>query len=80
VINTPTIVCHAPRDAERQALYYDPEGDALRQLLRRALRDRSRLVANGRAARDHVLQHHTHAALRKYVMRECRQAMAKPAR
>lgn len=80
VINTPTILRHAPLLADHHALYYDPAGDALPQLIRRVLQDRHRLVAMGRAAHAHVLQHHTHDALCEYVMRECRQAMQVPAR
>jgi hypothetical protein len=67
VISQPTIERHRPLRHGEHALYYDVEGDGLTQLIREALGDTERLRAIARAGHAHVMEHHTEAALCKYV-------------
>ena len=73
---SPPSYCYAPFRDNENAVYYYPEGDHLAQRIRQALQDRARLVAMGQAARQHVLQWHTHLALSRYVIDETRRTLA----
>ncbi|WP_426958576.1 glycosyltransferase family protein [Muricoccus radiodurans] len=71
LVNLPSIRRHAPLSEGEHAIHYAVEEDGLRRAVLGALRDPGRLEAMGRAARDHMLRHHTHDALCDYVVREC---------
>ncbi|MBI4241259.1 MAG: hypothetical protein HY613_06045 [Candidatus Rokubacteria bacterium] len=68
VINMPTIRRYAPLEHGRHALFYCVEGDHLGTVVRDALRDKDRLWAMGRAARQHVLDHHLHSRLLHHLV------------
>ena len=68
VMNYPTIERHRPLVAGEHCWLYDVSGDDLAATVRRALADRSRLAAMAVAARNHVLAHHTEAALCTHVV------------
>jgi len=71
VINQPGVRRYQPlRDGEH-AFYYPVEGDGLARIVRAALAAPDRLAAMGEAARQHVLAHHTHAALCRHVVQTC---------
>lgn len=80
LMQSPTIQRYAPLVEGQHAIYYWIEGDDLMVRVQQALQNRSRLVAMGRAARQHVLQWHTHAALGHYVMEETRRTLAETGR
>jgi hypothetical protein len=61
---------HQPFVDNETAIFYPLEGDGLIARIRRALKDRPRLVAMGQATRQHVLKWHTHLALSRYVIEE----------
>lgn len=62
LISRPTIEQYAPFAEGETAIFYDPEQGGLTAAVRRALAQRERLPAMGRAARAHVLAHHTDKA------------------
>jgi hypothetical protein len=66
---------HKPFEENETAVYYAVEGDGLIERVRYALRNRARLVEMGRAARQHVLQWHTHLALSRYVIEETQRTL-----
>lgn len=68
VISRPDIERHQPLEHGRHAIIYDIEGDGLARAIRAALADKPRLSAMAAAAREHVLAHHTQAALCRYVL------------
>ncbi len=68
LINQPTIFRYQPLRQNVHCVYYDVEGDGLQTAVRQALRDKPRLGGMARAARDHVLRHHTHERLCAYVV------------
>ena len=68
VMNYPTIERHRPLVDGEHCWLYDVSGDGLPATVRRALADPSRLAAMAAAARDHVLAHHTEAALCAHVV------------
>jgi hypothetical protein len=76
LMQTPTIRRHAPLRDEVHAIYYFIEEDHLAVRVRQALQNRPRLVEMGRAARQHVLTWHTHAALSRYVIEETQRTRA----
>jgi len=76
LMQTPTILRYAPLLDGEHALYHWVEGDHLAERVRAALRDRARLVEMGRAARQHILQWHTHTALGHYIIKETKSALA----
>jgi hypothetical protein len=76
VINAPGIERHRPLLHGIHALYYPVEPGGLTRTVLRALRERPRLGAMGRAGRRHVLRHHTHAALAQYVLGETARELA----
>ena len=52
------------------ALYYDVEPGGLTGAIKTAFKDRRRLMEIGAAARDHVLAHHTPAAIASHIVEE----------
>lgn len=62
--------CYAPFMDGENALFYNVEGNHLAARVRQALQNRARLMEIGRAARQHVLQWHTHGAIGRYVIKE----------
>jgi hypothetical protein len=76
LMQSPPIQRHAPFIDEEHAIYYFVEGDHLAVRVRQALQNRARLVAMGQAARQHVLQWHTHEALSRYVIEETKRTLA----
>jgi len=71
LINQPTIERYQPLGRGEHAIYYDVEEGQLTQAAVSALADRPRLAVMGRAARAHVLAHHTRAAISWYIARAC---------
>ena len=76
LMQSPTIQRYAPLQDDEQAIYYYVEGNHLAVRIRQALENRPRLLAMGQAARQHVLQWHTHEALSRYVIAETRRTLA----
>ncbi len=76
LMQSPTIQRYAPLAEDEHALYYFIEGDHLARRIRQALQNKPRLVEMGRAARAHVLRHHTYEALGRYVIEETRRSQA----
>jgi hypothetical protein len=70
VINFPTIRRYAPLCDGVHCFFYSIEGDDLLQKVKAALSDKPRLTKMARAAREHVLTHHTRARLGDYILRE----------
>lgn len=68
LLNRPAILRHRPLQAHEHALYYDPEGDSLQQVVLHALKDKERLRAMGESARAFVFAHHTHKALAQMII------------
>jgi Glycosyl transferases group 1 len=69
LISQPTIERHRPLAQGIHAIYYDIEGDGLTRAVVAALADKPRLEAMSRAARAHVLAHHTPTALAHHIVR-----------
>jgi hypothetical protein len=69
LINQPTIERHRPLLQGTHAVYYDIEEGGLTHAVVAALADNPGLEAMGRAARTHVLAHHTPAALARHIVR-----------
>jgi len=68
LINYPRIHRHHPLIDQEHALYYGVEGSDLKRVIKTALADKDRLREMGVAARDFVLQHHTHEKLFDYIL------------
>ena len=68
LISRQTIERHEPFIDGEHAVYYDVELGQLTLAVRRALKDRGRLVALAQAAQAHILKHHTPHALARYVV------------
>ncbi len=67
VLNRPTLDRYKPlRDGEH-CFYYDVEPGGLTQTLETALKDKQRLSAMARAARNFVLAEHTLGALARHI-------------
>jgi len=79
LINQPTIERYQPLGRGEHAIYYDVEEGQLTRAAVSALADKPRLAAMGRAARTHVLAHHTPAAISRYVVRACLEAASSSA-
>jgi hypothetical protein len=62
LISRSPIYQYAPFSDGESAFFYDPESGGLTRCVHRALKDRDRLTAMGRAARAHALQHHSQKA------------------
>lgn len=69
VINQPTIERYQPLMQGEHAILYDVEEGGLTRALLAALADKPRLGVMGRAARAHVLAHHTPEAIGRYIVR-----------
>ena len=76
LMQSPPSYGYAPFMDNENAIYYFLEGDHLAVRVRQALQNRARLVEMGRAARQHVLQWHTHLALSHYVIKETKRTLA----
>ena len=76
LINHPSIDRHAPLIASVHALYYDPEPGGLTRAVMAALADKPALARIAEAGRAYVLEHHTPAALARYVVETARGARA----
>lgn len=59
---------HRPLLEGMHAFYYDTEPGELSRVIRAALMDRARLLTMAAAARSHVLQWHTPAAIARYIV------------
>lgn len=70
VQNRPTIERHRPLEDGVHVLHYDVEPGALSRVVRAALADKPRLAHMAEAARRHVLEHHTPAAIARYMVSE----------
>jgi len=70
VINYPTIERYQPMVDGEHALFYSGEAGALTDAVRRALKDKERLVRIADAGRKHVMQHHTASALARHVVEQ----------
>jgi hypothetical protein len=68
VMNQPGIFRYQPLLEDVHALYYPVEGDGLSNAVANALPDKPALEARARAARAHVIQHHTHARVVEYIL------------
>ena len=68
VITRAPIIRHRPLEEGTHAFYYDPKGDDLCRVIRAALAERDRLPTMAAAAREHVLRHHSHEALCRYIL------------
>ncbi|MEZ5786293.1 MAG: glycosyltransferase [Xanthobacteraceae bacterium] len=69
LMNQPTIERHEPLLQGVHAVYYDIERGALTRAVHEALAEKPRLEAMGRAAREHVLTHHTPTAIARHIVR-----------
>jgi glycosyltransferase involved in cell wall biosynthesis len=67
VINQPTIERYCPLKEGRHCFLYPVEQGGLAGTVLAALRDKARLREMAAAARQHVLEHHTYAALCRYI-------------
>ena len=68
VLSPPGIDRHFPLLDRVHAIYYPAEGDGLRDAMVGALRDKPELETMARAARAHVLRHHTHSKLIEHML------------
>jgi hypothetical protein len=68
VVNRQTVERHRPMLDGVHALYYDVEPGELARVIDAALADRDRLMTMARAARAHVLAHHTPTAIARYMV------------
>jgi hypothetical protein len=74
VINLPTILRRQPLMAGEHALYYEPEAGGLTRVIRAALADKSALTTIAKSGREHVLAHHTPAAISRHMVEAAAQA------
>jgi glycosyl transferase family 1 len=77
LINRPTIERYQPLLSGEHAFYYDIEEGELSRAAVSALADARRLEAMGRAARAHVLAHHTPEAIARYIVRTCLESLSR---
>ncbi|MEO1226830.1 MAG: glycosyltransferase [Pseudomonadota bacterium] len=68
VISSPTIHRYQPMNHGEHCFFYHVEGEDLVETVIEALKDKDKLARMAEAARDHVLQHHTHEALCDHVI------------
>ncbi len=68
LINQPGIRRYQPLRNGVHAWYYEVEGNDLMRIIVEALADRQHLAAMAEAARHHVLSHHRHEDLCRYVV------------
>jgi Glycosyl transferases group 1 len=76
VLNYPTVELHRPLVPGQHVIYYNPEPGGLVRAVETALADKAKLEQMARAAREHVLRHHTARALVDHVI-ECALAVRK---
>lgn len=76
LVNRPWIVRHQPLQDGEHCVFYDPESGGLAAAIRTALADKERLKRIAIAARQHVLSHHTRAALCTYILETLEAAAA----
>jgi hypothetical protein len=74
LISRPTIEQYRPFAEGETAFFYDPEPGGLAAAIQRALVQRERLPAMARAARSHVLVHHTARARVDHMLAAVREA------
>jgi hypothetical protein len=68
LLNRQTIERYLPLKDGVHALYYDVEPGELTSVVTAALADKARLSRIAAAGRNHVLQHHTPAAIARYIV------------
>ncbi|MDQ2688635.1 MAG: glycosyltransferase, partial [Armatimonadota bacterium] len=68
LVSRPSIHRYQPLQHGVHCVCYDVEGDGLERAITEALGNKERLMAMARAAREHVLRHHTHRRLCEYVI------------
>ncbi|MEM7444756.1 MAG: glycosyltransferase [Pseudomonadota bacterium] len=68
VISSPTIHRYKPMAHGEHCFFYHVEGEDLVETVIEALKNKEKLAQMAQAARDHVLQHHTHEALCDHVI------------
>jgi glycosyltransferase involved in cell wall biosynthesis len=68
VINMPTIERYKPLEHGRHCFLYPLEENGLADTVLEALHDKDRLKKMAQAAREHVLQFHTHTALCRHII------------
>jgi Glycosyl transferases group 1 len=71
LMNQSTIERHRPLRQGMHAIYYEVEEGGLTRAVVAALADKPRLEAMARAARAHVLEHHTPKALATHIVSTC---------
>lgn len=69
LINSPTILRHAPMRDGEHAIFYDPEPGGLARAARAALAEPGRLQAMAEAARRHVLSRHMREQQVEHIVR-----------
>jgi len=72
ILSRPRIEMPHPFREGTHGFFYDPEGDDLLRVVRRALAVREHLPAMAAAARDLVLRHHTHEAVAAEILAAAR--------
>lgn len=78
LVSRQTIERHAPLIDGEHCIYYDVEPGQLAQTVRRVLQNKEQLSRMAKAARQHVLQHHTPQALAQYVVNSTLSAARQP--
>jgi hypothetical protein len=68
VISPPNVTRYRPLLDGVHALMYPVEGDGLREVVAKALQDKSRLARMAQDARAHVLSYHTTDRICEYVL------------
>jgi hypothetical protein len=68
IINRAPVNRYRPLVEGVHCFYYDPFGDDLARVILNGLRDKPRLLTMAQAGHEHVLEHHTHEALCRYIM------------
>ena len=70
VINQAPVVRHRPLINGTHCFYYEDQGNDLARVILGALSDKARPIQMAEQARAHVLEHHTHEALCRYITEE----------
>ena len=70
VMNYPTVRRYRPFIEGEHGFYYDLEENGLERCLRKALIDRSRLLAMGEAGRAHVLAYHLNSKILRLMLEQ----------
>ena len=77
VMPYPTILSYQPPQDGRHCFYFAPEPGGLTRCLEKVMAQTDRLPAMAAAGRNLVLENHTYAKLREYVIRETLEAFAR---